>query len=93
MPERKTKVQTPTGLIDGFEVAVSESTERWTEVMLEDGSVLRLKPVVIAAIRIDGQFDPEGNPIYQLKVNQVMITASAPERLRKGGAGPQRGVN
>lgn len=93
MPEKKTKLQTAAGLIDAFEVGVSESTERWSEVTLEDGSVLRLKPVVIAAARIEGQFDPEGNPIYQLKVNQIMITASAPEHLRKGGSGAQKGVN
>ena len=93
MPEKKTKIQTPGGLVDAFEVAVSESTERWTEVRLEDGSVLRLKPVVIGAARVDGQFDPEGNPVYTIKVNQIMTVASAPDHLRKGGSGTAKGVH
>ena len=87
LAEKKVRVPTAAGPADAIEVAVSESTERWTEVKLEDGSVVRLKPVVIAAARIFGRFDPDGNPVYSLKVNQVMVVASAPEHLRKGGRG------
>jgi hypothetical protein len=87
LAEKKTKVQMPSGLADAVEVAVYESTERWTEVKLEDGSIIRLKPVVVAAARVDGQYDQEGNPAYALKVSQVMVVASAPEHLRKGGSG------
>lgn len=86
MPERKTKIPFPTPQsqpVDGFEVSVKESTERWTEILLDDGSVLRLKPSVISAIRIEGHYDPEGNPMYALKAGQVMIVASAPEHLRR----------
>lgn len=84
MPEKKTKAQVPgIGLVDVAEVAVSESTERWTEVHLEDGSVLRFKPVVVGALRLENRWDPEGNPLYSLKVNQVMVLVSAPEHLHK----------
>jgi hypothetical protein len=86
MAEKATKVEVPgaAGLVDAFEVSVSESTERWTEIRLDDGSVLRLKPVVLSALRLVDRFDPDGNPLYLLKVNQVMTVASAPEHLRKG---------
>lgn len=88
MPEKKIKIQLPgLGLVDGFDVGVSESTEKWTEIKLDDGSVLRVKPVVLGAVRIIGQYDPEGNPMYALKANQVMIVTSAPEHLRKGASG------
>lgn len=84
MAEKKIKAEVPgIGLVDAFEVAVDESTERWSEVKLEDGSVLRTKPVVISAIRVHGKYDQDGNPIYSLKVNQVMTVASVPEHLRK----------
>ena len=69
--------------MDAVDVPVKESTERWTEVQLEDGSVLRLKPSVLAAIRVDGQYDPEGNPAYSVKTQLQMIVISAPETLRK----------
>ena len=86
MAEKKIQAQVPgvDGLVDAFEVSVDESTERWSEVKLADGSVLRIKPVVISAIRVDGKYDQDGNPIYSVKVNQIMTVASAPERLRKG---------
>lgn len=72
------------GPVDVVEVAVSESTDRWTDIHLEDGSHIRLKPVVVAAVRVDGQYDQDGNPVYSLKVSQIMVVASAPEHLRKG---------
>jgi hypothetical protein len=86
--EKKVKFQMPgqAAPVDAVEVAVAESTERWSEVHLEDGTVLRLKPVVVGAIRVDGQYDQDGNPVYSLKVNQIMIVGSAPEHLRKGGS-------
>jgi hypothetical protein len=84
--EKKVKADIPgqPGKVDAVEVGVSESTDRWTDVHLEDGSHIRLKPVVVAAIRVDGQYDQDGNPVYSLKVSQIMVVASAPEHLRKG---------
>lgn len=83
-PEKRIKASIPSlGLVDGFEVPVMESTERWTEIKLEDGSVLRVKPLVIGAIRVEGKFDNDGNPVYSLKMNQIVTVASAPEHLKK----------
>jgi hypothetical protein len=93
VPEKRIKTQVPLlGLVDAFVVGVSESTERWTEIKLDDGTALRLKPVVLEALRIDGQYDPDGNPMYALKANQVMIVVNAPDHLRKGGSG-SKGVH
>jgi hypothetical protein len=76
-------------MIEGNEVAIRESTERWTELTLEDGSVLRVKPMIIGAIRIDGQWDQEGNPVYALKGGAPMSTvASVPDHLKKPGTTP-----
>lgn len=86
MPERKVKVPFPTPnspLRDGTDVGVKESTERWSEIILEDGTVLRLKPSVLAAIRIDGEYDPEGNPVYVLRAGQIMSAVSTPDALRR----------
>lgn len=89
--ERKVKVpMPPTGtLVDGFDVPVVESTERWTDIKLEDGSVLRIKASVLGAVRVPGQFDPEGNPMYALKSNVQMIVAEAPEHLKRGYTPPK----
>jgi len=73
-------------MVDGFEVPVVESTERWTEIKLEDGSVLRLKPTIISAVRVSGQYDPDGNPMYALKATNAMVVAEAPDHLKRGYA-------
>lgn len=74
-------------MTEGSEVPVTESTERWSEIHLEDGSVIRVKPTVISAIRVDGMFDQEGNPVYALRSTQTMMVTSAPEHLRRGAKG------
>jgi hypothetical protein len=90
MSEQRVKMPFPTPsspLRDGFEIGVKESTERWSEVTLEDGSVLRLKPSVMSAVRIVGEYDPEGNPMYAVKAAQILLIASSPEGLRKPKSG------
>jgi uncharacterized OB-fold protein len=90
VPEKRIKIpfpNVPGGTVEGVEVSITESVERWSEVRLEDGSVLRVKPNVIGVVRVDGQYDQEGNPLYALKTSQAMAVVSAPEHLRKGGQG------
>lgn len=85
MAERK--VKTPFGeagkLADGAEVTVDESTERWSEYKLSDGSIIRGKLTVVSAVRIDGQFDPQGNPMYAINMTPTMSIIESPAHLRK----------
>lgn len=64
-------------------VEIEETTERWSEIRLKDGAVLRIKPIIVGADRVEGQFDPEGNPLYRLKSSVIMVVQSAPESLRR----------
>ena len=84
MAETKTKVKLPTGMADGYEVPIIEVTERWSDITLEDGTVLRVKPNVLGVTRVDNQYDPEGNPLYALKSSQIMMVTSVLPHLRKG---------
>ena len=82
--EKPVKVATPEGkMTDGFEVPISESTERWTDVRLEDGSLLRLKTVVLGVVRLQGTYDPEGNPMYMVKAQQLMTVSEAKDEYKK----------
>jgi hypothetical protein len=86
MAEHKIRAQFPPQggpIVDASDVPIQESTERWTDIHLEDGTHLRLKVNALSAVRIDGQWDAEGNPIYLLKSNQMMVLASTPEALRR----------
>lgn len=69
--------------MDGMEVPVDESTERWSDVKLADGTLIRVKQTVASVIRIDGQYDAEGNPIYVLKSAPAVAIIHVEEALRK----------
>jgi len=79
------KVQVPYNgrIVPGTEVPVTETIERWTEISLEDGTRLRLKSAIMTAVRIDGEYDPEGNPMYVLNAAPVLAMIEAPEKLKK----------
>jgi hypothetical protein len=49
------------------EIEVVDSKERWSEYRLADGTTMRIKSVVIAVFREDGQQTPDGEPIYNMK--------------------------
>ena len=63
-------------------VEVSQSNEKWNEYLLDDGSVLKMKLVLKKVFRADGQFDPDGNPIYVAE-SQNILTVTAPGNLRR----------
>jgi hypothetical protein len=87
--ERKTKVTIPNlGTVDASEVTLEESVERWSELKLSDGSVLRIKPAVLSVLRVDGQYDQSGNPLYVLQAGNTMTVASAPDNLRQPNTDP-----
>jgi hypothetical protein len=84
MPERKIRVEfVPGQMVDGYEVSVDESTEKWSEYKLSDGTVIRGKMTIIGATRIDGQFDPQGNPMYQMNMTPTVVIISTPDNLKR----------
>ena len=46
------------------EIEMFEAKEMWSEYRLTDGTKLRIKPVMIAVFRADGQHTAEGEPVY-----------------------------
>lgn len=70
-------------MVTGMDVPVEESTERWSEVKLADGTVVRVKQTVASAVRVDGQWDPEGNPIYVIKSQPAVVVVHVDEGLRR----------
>lgn len=88
MPETKKKIQLPDGKMgEGFDVPIKESTERWSEIILEDGTTIRLKPNVLSVTRIEGQWDQNDNPMYAVFSNQMMTVVSTPAHLKKPASG------
>jgi len=59
-----------------------EAKERWNEYRLADGTTLRLKPVMIAIFRADGEYTPDGEPVYNMK-STLITDVRAPATLAK----------
>jgi len=51
----------PTEVVD---VPILTAQEHFNEYELEDGSFVRVKCVATAFLRVEGQFMPDGSPIY-----------------------------
>ena len=82
--ERRRKVPYNNKMVDGIEIPVNSSKELWNEYLLEDGTVIRTKVVTTDIVRIDGEYDDEGNPLYMMKTTTVS-SVSASENLRRKG--------
>jgi hypothetical protein len=87
MAERTVSTQLrPNGPIEkvtGLDVPITEAIERWSELKLEDGSILKVKASILTVTRIPGKFDPDGNPLYVLQGGVIMIVSSADAGLKQ----------
>ena len=73
MAEDKVQVRNPRGeTVQGTIVEIESSDERFNTLVLGDGRVLKVKHVVAEVIRVDGETDPEGNPVYLIKGGNVV---------------------
>ncbi len=84
MPERRKIVRDQTGAeVEGVVVDVVESTERFSDIRLEDGTLVRIRPVIVEVIRIEGKWDNEGKPLYVIRSANVMTVDDVDESLQK----------
>jgi hypothetical protein len=63
-----------------IEIEMVEAKERWSEYQLADGTTLRIKPVMIAVFREDGQLTADGEPVYSMK-STLITDVRAPARI------------
>lgn len=69
-------------MLEGTELSFRSSGENWNEYLVDDGTVVRVKLVVTEIVRIDGEYDDEGNPAYVIKSTTVPAI-SPPDELRR----------
>lgn len=53
------------------EVDVVEAKEAWSEYRLADGTVLRIKPIMIGVSRINGSETVDSEPVYNMRSTLV----------------------
>jgi hypothetical protein len=78
MAETKKKITVFGHEIDVSDVPIVKADERFNFYVLEDGTVLRVKSVATAMLRVEGQFLPDGNPIYIVVTSPAVSVESSP---------------
>jgi len=82
MPEDKVTINFGGRRAEASLVEVNQSNERWNEYLLEDGSSMKVKLILKKVLRVDGQYDAEGNPIYVLQSTNIS-TVNSPKHIRR----------
>jgi len=59
--------------------------ESFSTYILHDGTTLKLKAVLTEVLRIEGLYQPNGDPVYGVQATQV-VSVIAPEALRRKDA-------
>jgi hypothetical protein len=68
--------------IPGEEIDFETEKEGWNIYKLQDGTTLKLKTVISSIIRLKGEYDGAGNPVYLVNAAPA-IAADSPEKLKK----------
>jgi hypothetical protein len=63
-------------------VDIVSSKDGWSEYQLADGTVLRAKTVVLDVKKLIGQYNQDGEPVYEMQMTMVN-QARVPENLKK----------
>lgn len=84
MDEHIIDVPFPDGTIGkAIEVPILESTEKFSEFNLADGSIVRIKVTLARAARNMGRFDAAGMPEYNLQLMPLITFVHVPEQLKR----------
>ena len=79
--ERRRQIRLPNGdLVDATEIGHRTTGEHWSEYLLDDGTVARLKLVVTNVYRVEGQRDAKGQPVYVIESTNVVSISATQER-------------
>lgn len=83
MPDKKRQVPFQGRQAEATLVQSTQSNEHWNTYLLEDGSLVRMKLIATEFLRIDGEYDAEGNPVYAIKSANVTTVDAAEDLKRK----------
>ena len=81
---KRVTIQSALGKLEGTEVNVTGLVgETSFEVHLEDGTILNVKPSILQVVRLDNQWDSDGNPAYNVRSQLAMFVSKTPDELRR----------
>ena len=84
MPQDKVTINFGGRQVEASPIEASQANERWNEYLLEDGTLLKMKLVLKKVLKVDNEYDSEGNPVYVMQSTNI-TSVTAPKHLRKEG--------
>ncbi len=67
--------------VEGTQVDFESVAEPWAAYKLSDGSTLKIRTIVTGVLRLEGDYDAAGNPVYTIN-SQNILQVNAPKALR-----------
>jgi hypothetical protein len=78
----KRKVKLGGQEVSGEEIQFEPEREGWNIYLLQDGTTLKIKTVLSDVVRVDGQYAPNGDPLYLITASNL-VASNAPENLKR----------
>src|SRR5256712_13575739 len=68
--------------VEALNLDVEAKSEPWITYALSDGTILKIRTLVTGVMRLGGEHDPAGNPLYNVSTQIVIRVVNAPKELR-----------
>lgn len=81
MPETKKSVKLLGVDVSVADVPIRSASEPFAEYELEDGSKVRVKFVASSFLRVEGEYGPDGKPVYLVFSSPAVNVLSSPASL------------
>jgi hypothetical protein len=81
MPKRKITLGNREVMAEEVEFE-AERPEAWNTYILHDGTSLKIKAVLSEVLRVEGEYAPNGDPLY-LSNASLVVSTNAPENLKR----------
>jgi len=81
MPEIKKTIKLLGFDVKVIDIPIKSAHETFAEYELEDGSKIKVKFVASAFLRIEGEYAPDGKPVYLVFSAPAVNVISSPETL------------
>ena len=73
--------------VEAVNIDFEAKAEPWVTVELSDGTTLKIRTLVTGVMRMEGEHDGVGNPLYNVSTQIVIRVVNAPKELRGAPTG------
>ena len=65
-------------------IEIEQTNERWSEIILKDETILKVKTNVLEVYKIIDEYDPtNGNPLYAIKSTPILVTNFVLDKIKQ----------